>query len=142
MDPWAIWLIVVVFLAIVEVSTINLTTIWFVISGIMSLALSFLTDSFLIQFGVFVVVGVILLLTTKSWLEKTLRHKREDTNAGRVIGLEGVITERITKTEMGEVKVDGKRWTAYANDTIEVGSVVKILDINGVKLKVEQVRGE
>lgn len=142
MEQWVVWLTVVIFLVIIEVATINLTTIWFVISGMIALALTFLTDSFLIQFGVFVTVGVVLLLTTKSWLERTLKPRKEDTNAGRVIGLEGIVTEKITKNEMGEVKVDGKRWTAYASETIEVDSVVNILDINGVKLKVEQVKGE
>lgn len=49
-----------------------------------------------------------------------------------------VVTEEIKKNEPGEVKVDGKRWTAISNKKIKVGEEVKILEIEGVKLKVER----
>jgi membrane protein implicated in regulation of membrane protease activity len=51
--------------------------------------------------------------------------------------MQGIVTEEIRKNEVGEVKVDGKKWSAIADNKIEVGSIVKILKINGVKLKVE-----
>lgn len=142
MEQWYVWLAVIIILAFLEATTINLTTIWFVASGLVALALSFFTDNYIIQFGVFVILGVILLVTTKPILEKTLKAKKEATNVERVIGMEGVVTEKITKNQSGEVKVDGKRWTAYADKAIKEGSVVKILEINGVKLKVEQLEGE
>ena len=37
-----------------------------------------------------------------------------------------------------EVKVDGKLWSAYSDREIKVGSTVKVLSINSVKLKVEE----
>ena len=51
----------------------------------------------------------------------------------------GVVTEEITKNNIGEVKVDGKRWSAIANKKIKVDSTVKVLEIKGVKLIVEEV---
>ena len=56
--------------------------------------------------------------------------------------MEGIVTEKITKNTPGEVKVDGKRWTAVADKVIKENSVVEVLEINGVKLKVEKVEGE
>lgn len=123
-------------MAFIELTTVNLVTIWFVVSGIIALVTSFFTDNTLIQFGVFVILGVIILITTRPIIKKTLKQKIA-TNYDRVIGKQGVVTEKITKNNYGEVKVDGKRWTAFANETIEKGSVVKILEIEGVKLKVE-----
>ena len=67
-----------------------------------------------------------------------MKPKGEKTNLDRVIGMQGIVTEKITKTTPGEVKVDGKKWTAISNKIIEVDSIVKILDIDGVKLKVEK----
>ena len=130
------WLGIVIFLGIMEAITTGLVSIWFVISGLVSLVLSFFVDSFFIQFGVFVALGVILMFTTRKTLSKYL-VKTEKTNLDRVIGMQGVVTEEIEKNGIGEVKVDGKKWSAYADGEIKVDSIVKILKIDGVKLKVE-----
>ena len=132
------WLAIILILGFIEVITTNLVTIWFVASAVVSLILSFFIYEFIIQFSVFVVLGIILLITTRSWLNKIMKPKGEKTNLDRVIGMQGIVTEKITKTTPGEVKVDGKKWTAISNKIIEVDSIVKILDIDGVKLKVEK----
>lgn len=142
MDQWIVWLAIIIILTAIELLSVNLTTIWFVASGVVALGISFLTDNYLIQFGVFVLLGVILVITTKPILVKKLKSKKEATNLDRVIGMEGIVTEKITKRENGEVKVDGKKWTACADKAIKVGETVKVLEINGVKLKVEKVEGE
>ena len=134
-----IWLAVVILLAIVEIISINLTTIWFVISGVLALFLSFIVDNFLIQFAVFVIIGIVLLITTKPYLERILKSRNIKTNLDRVEGMTGIVTEEITKKSFGEVKVDGKLWTAYTDKRIKVNAMVKILKIDGVKLKVEEV---
>lgn len=138
MEQWYVWLAVVILLTIVECTTINLTTIWFVISGILALILSFFVDSSLIQFGVFVMVGVVLLVATRPMLKNAKWQKKESTNLDRVVGMSALVTEKIIKNNLGEVKVDGKRWSAYSDEDIEVGSIVNVLEINGVKLKVER----
>lgn len=131
------WLVVVVILGILEIMTINLVSIWFVISGVVSLVLSFFTDNFIIQFGVFVILGIILMITTRKGLSKFV-STGEKTNLDRIIGSKAYVTETIDKNSIGEVKADGKRWSAVANEKIEAGSIVKILAIDGVKLKVEK----
>lgn len=133
-----VWLGIIILLTIIELLTINLTTIWFVISGILALLLSFVTDNFLIQFGVFVVLGVILLITTRPFFEKFLQVDSEKTNVDRIIGMRGEVTEEIKRNKNGEVKVDGKKWTAYASKKIKVGATVEILKIDGVKLEVKE----
>jgi membrane protein implicated in regulation of membrane protease activity len=133
------WLIIIILLVIVEVMTINLTTIWFVISGLVALLLSFFTDNFFVQFFVFTIGGVILLITTRPILKRIIKENKESTNLDRVIGMNGIVTEQIKKNEVGEVKVDGKRWTAYADEFIDIDSTVKVLKIDGVKIKVEKV---
>ena len=131
-----LWLMIVILLAVVEVMTVNLTTIWFVVSGIVALLLSFVTDNFFIQLAVFVILGIVLLVTTRPLLSKFIRKNDVKTNADRIIGMKGIVTEDISKDNSGEVKVDGKRWTAIANQEFKVDSIVKILEIDGVKLKV------
>lgn len=129
------WFIIVMILTIVEALTINLVSIWFIISGLFALITSFIIDDFLIQFAIFVVLGVLLMLLTRKTLEEKLVRK-EKTNLDRVIGMKGVVTESIDELKVGEVKVDGKSWSAVAKTPIKVGEMVKILKIEGVKLEV------
>ena len=134
-----LWIIVIVILTIIEAITFNLTTIWFVGGGIAALGISFLTDNFVIQFGVFVIVGVLLLATTRKAAVRFLMKNRVPTNADRVINMQGIVTEEIIPTRTGEIKVDGKRWTAFAEERIEEGKIVCVVAIEGVKLKVKEV---
>ena len=133
-----IWLSVIIALTLIEVITVNLVTIWYIASACVALVLSLFIDSFFIQFLVFVILGTILLFTTKDYLLKLINVKNEKTNLDRVIGMSAIVTEEINKNKPGEVKVDGKKWTAIANKKIKVDSTVKVLSIDGVKLKVEE----
>mgnify|MGYP002626528697 CR=1 FL=1 len=133
------WLAVILILGFFEIITVGLVSIWFVISGIVALILSFFIDNFIIQFAVFVILGVVLMVTTRKTLTKMF-VKGEKTNLDRVVGMSGIVTEDINKNEIGEVKVDGKKWSAYSSEKILVGSTIKVLKIDGVKLLVERVK--
>ncbi len=135
---WLLWLCVVILLTILEVITINLVSVWFIASSLVSLFLSFVVDSFYIQFAVFVILGIILMIITRPFLMKKLKRKNVKTNFDRVIGMEGVVTEEISKLKVGEVKVDGKKWSAISDEAIEVNSHVIVEAIEGVKLVVRK----
>ena len=134
-----VWLTIVVLLTIVEAMTVNLTTIWFVISGLVAIGLSFVTDIFLIQFGVFVCLGIVLLIVTKPFVKKFLDSRDAKTNFDRIIGMNGIVIKEINDVDNGEVKVDGKIWTAYSDDSLKVNDKVKVLEISGSKIKVRKV---
>ena len=133
-----IWLSIAITLAIIEMSTINLVSIWYIISSIVAMLISLFTDNIAIQVSVFVLGGTILLILTKNAVKKILPEKTK-TNIDRIIGMEGIVTEKVTKKTSGVVKVDGKYWTAIADETIEENTSVKILEINSTKLKVEKI---
>ena len=132
------WIGMIIVLTIMEILSINLTTIWYVVSAIVALILSFLGVDFIVQFGVFVLLGTILLITTKPMLTRLLSVNEVKTNLDRVIGMEGIVTEKISKFELGEVKVDGKKWSAISDTDIDVGTTIVVLSIDGVKLKVRK----
>lgn len=131
------WLVLVIILIVVEACTCELVTIWFVASGIVALILSLFIDNIFIQTSVFIVLGILLLITTRTILKKFLKVKDEPTNLDRVIGMKGIVTKEISSLNYGEVKVDGKFWTAISDSEFKEGDTVKIIDINGVKLKVK-----
>ena len=134
-----VWLGIVLFLVFIEAATAGLVTIWFVASGIVAMVLSMFIDGYLIQFGVFVLLGVLLLVTTRKSLVKLLGDRKEKTNLDRVVGMTAIVTKEISKNNPGEVKVDGKYWTAVSDKKISIDSTVKVLKIDGVKLSVEEV---
>ena len=138
MEAWITWLIVILILSFVEIITINLVTIWFVASAALALLVSLFIDSFYIQFTVFGVCGLLIMIFTRPLLTKLLKKDKEATNLDRVIGMTGVVTEEISKNSVGEVKVDGKRWSAISQSKINVGDEVIITGIDGVKLKVKK----
>ena len=129
-------------LAIFELITINLVSIWFAIGALASFTVSLVSSDTTLQIAVFVIVSFISLVLTKSFVKKIRTKDPIPTNLDRVIGEIGIVTEEITKLNPGEVKVDGKRWTAVANKKISVGSKVEILSIEGVKLSVKEVKEE
>lgn len=86
------WIITIILLIVLEAISINLTSIWFVISGIVSLILSFFIDSFIIQFSVFVILNVILLITIKPILNNFLKGNNEKTNFDGVVEMKDIVT--------------------------------------------------
>jgi len=139
MDLWIVWLMIIIALSFIEASTVNLVSIWFIASALVSLMMSFFDITFLWQFAVFVILGLILMITTKPILKKWIKPRDIKTNVDRIIGMSGIVTEEIRKNVIGEVKVDGKRWSAISTKKIPVGEEVIIDEIDGVKLKVHKL---
>ncbi len=137
-----IWMVIFIILIFIEMATVGLVSIWFAIGALASFILSFWAENVTIQIGVFVGVSIVALLLTKNFVKKIRGKEVEATNLDRVIGKIGIVTEEITKLEPGEVKVDGKRWSAVATKKIKEGSKVEILSIDGVKLNVKEVKEE
>lgn len=138
----SVWLIVFVALVVFELATVNLVSIWFAVGALASFTVSLFLDDPTVQIGTFVIVSFISLVCTKSVVRKIRKGEPVRTNLDRVIGQIGIVTEDISKLNPGEVKVDGKRWTAISNKKISAGSKVEILSIEGVKLSVKEVKEE
>ena len=60
-----IWLAIVIALGLLEISTVNLVSIWFVISGIAAMIISLFTDNTTLEVSVFVILGIALLPISK-----------------------------------------------------------------------------
>ena len=132
------WFVAFLILLFIELITVNLVTIWFAIGALASLITAFITDSFVIQLIVFLVVSIIALLITKPLMKKFKAFQITPTNSDRVIGKIGDVTKKIEKNKYGEVKIFGNTWTAYSEEEINVGEKVKVLEIEGVKLIVKK----
>lgn len=104
------WILAIIIFLILEVATVNLVTIFFAVGAVFGLLTSIFTDSITIQFLVFFLVSILALIATRPLVKKYLQPKFVKTNYDQVLGKVGVVTSIITPLELGEVKVDGKKW--------------------------------
>ncbi len=135
-----IWLTIFIVTLSLELQTVNLTSIWFSISALVSLILAVFVVSPVIQAIVFLVLSLLLLIATKPFVRKYLDRTKERTNMDRVLGATAIVTKEITPDEFGEVKVLGALWRAVPKemDTFSVGEKVIVEEISGVKLIVKK----
>ncbi len=135
---WIFWLVLVIVLSFVEIATVSLVSIWFVASGIVAMILSFFIEDTAIITTIFILLGIFLLVISRPIVNKLRSKDNEKTNLDRIIGETAIVTEDIKKNVVGEVKVDGKRWSAVSKENCLKGDTVKVLKIDGVKLIVEK----
>ncbi|MDE6470803.1 MAG: NfeD family protein [Eubacterium sp.] len=134
------WAAAILIFGIAEAVTVQLVSIWFLVGAIAALIAALCGASPVIQIIIFIAVSVLALVITRPLVKKYISPKKENTNADRVIGQIGIVTEDIDNINAaGQVKADGKIWTARSidNSIIPVGSEVIVDRIDGVKLIVK-----
>lgn len=131
------WAAAIVVFAVAEGVTAQLVSIWFVVGSVAALIAALCDASPVVQVIIFIAVTVLALVITRPLVKKYIRPKKEYTNADRVIGQVGIVSEDINNiSATGQVKADGKIWTARSSDgsIIPESSEVIIERIEGVKL--------
>lgn len=139
---WQFWLIMAGLCIIIESITVGFFVFWFAIGALISLVVSLFIDNFLIQAIVFVIASSLLILFTKPLVKKFLNSPNtKPTNVYSIIGKEGIVLEDIDSiNSTGKVKVEGELWSAIADENLEKDSKIKVIGIDGVKLKVEKLK--
>ncbi|NLU24579.1 MAG: helix-turn-helix domain-containing protein [Clostridiales bacterium] len=137
-----VWIGAMVVFGIVEALTAGLTSIWFVIGSAAALIVAICGGAIWLQGVVFLLVSAVALIATRPLVEKLMKKDKTATNADRAIGQEARVTEEIDNAvPTGAVYTDGKTWTARSENgqVLEVGTTVRVVHIEGVKLFVEPV---
>lgn len=137
------WLGVMILAAVVEAAVPSLVSVWFVPGGLAALIVSLLGGQLWLQAAVFLAVSAIALALTRPLSKRLLNRRRERTNADRVVGAAGLVTQDVDNVRAtGRVSVMGNSWSARSTQKdgkIEAGSRVRIERIEGVKLLVTPV---
>jgi membrane protein implicated in regulation of membrane protease activity len=137
---YIIWAVAIVVFCVFEAVTAQLVSIWFVLGAVAALISAFFGASFTVQVIVFIVVTILALVITRPLVKKYIHPNKEHTNADKVLGQVGIVVEDINNIQAtGQVKVDGKIWTARTidNSLISKDKEVIIEKIEGVKLIVK-----
>lgn len=136
------WLLIIVVMAIIEIITLGLTTIWFAGGALAAFIASLCGAGMLVQIILFIVVSVVLMAITRPLAVEYFNKDRTKTNAESLIGKTAIVLQGIDNLKaQGLVSVNGQEWTARAlNDTaIPEDARVEIVEISGVKLVVKEI---
>ena len=139
--PW-FWLTLTVAFSLLELAcAFNLITIWFALSSFLMIFISGFTEMldnhirFRLHLGIFLGLSILLFIFTRPIAIKKLKIGKQRTNVDTLIEQEAIVTKEITKFERGEVKIQGKYWTAIAenNGELNEGDTCIIVKFEGVK---------
>ena len=136
-----IWIAAIIIFGVAEAATAGLTSIWFVLGSVAGLIAAVCSAPIWLQVALFFAVSIAALAFTRPLVVKLMKKDIKPTNADRVLGAVGRVTERIDNAlPSGAVYIDGKTWTARSADgeVIEPDAAVRILRMEGVKLIVQK----
>ena len=137
-----IWMGLLLVFGIGEALTVGLTSIWFAAGSLAALIASLAGGNMALQIILFFLVSALSLAAFRPIAQKYIYNKVEATNVDSIIGREVLVTEKISNLQSaGAVNVGGLTWSARSADNSEilVGTLVRILRVEGVKVFVEKI---
>ena len=134
------WLGLFLLAVIFEAATVDFVAIWFAVGSVPAFILAIVGAPFWLQIATFLIITIVLIAFTRPYMMKYFKTNQIKTNAQSVIGKTATVYEEILPNEIGAVKLRGQVWSAMSDSKIEVGTEVRILDIEGVKLIVEAIK--
>jgi len=120
------------------------------IGGIVSMLLGamFLVRSPLtpggVSFGVAFAATLPFAFLTVFLMRLVLKSRKWKTATGgeELMGEEGVVTSALAGGKEGMIRIHGELWSAVSKENVETGGRVRVLRVDGLKLKVEPVAKE
>ncbi|HEY8581837.1 MAG TPA: NfeD family protein [Capillimicrobium sp.] len=142
MDPWVIWIVAAVALAVGEMVTVSFFLGPFAAGALLAAIVALVGGGWVISTVVFLVASILLLLFVRPVAKRHLRQPpalRTGTDA--LIGQQAQVLERIANGEAtGVARIGGEVWTARAFDddrVIEPGEPVHVIQIRGATALVD-----
>lgn len=133
-----IWLGITIVAAVVEAAVPALVSIWFVPGGLAALICALAGGAVWLQIALFLALSCLALVFTRPLAKRLQKPEPVGTNADRVLGAQGVVTEDIDNLlAQGRVSVLGNSWAARSarpQEKIPAGEQVAVERIEGVKL--------
>ena len=112
-----LWLAVGLVSFVVELLTVGLISIWFVLGALVALLLALLDLHIAIQVVAFVVVSLICIFCFRNYWVKHLKDNFIPTNLDAYVGKEVVVFEEINDSaNTGIIKINGQLWSAKSID--------------------------
>jgi membrane protein implicated in regulation of membrane protease activity len=135
MDPWVLWVIAGVILAIGEISTLSLFLGPFALGAFAAAVASAAGAGAVLPWVLLLILSILVLLAVRP-IARAHRQTPAQLRTGTaaLVGQEGFVVESIEGPEnVGRVKIAGEVWTARTldGDPIEAGRHVHVVEIKG-----------
>ena len=132
-----------ILLGIAEMFSLDLILLMLALGALVGMVAVLLGANFAVAAIAAAVSSVACLALVRPTLVKRLHSGPElSLGHGKLVGQQGMVTERITGLEPGRVKVGGEIWSAKPYDdtlAIDPGSTVEVLEIRGATVYVHPV---
>jgi len=139
----AVWLGLAIMLGVAELASMDLILMMLAAGALVGMVVSLVGAGFAVSAIAAAVASVACLALVRPQLVKRLHAGPElSLGHGKLVGQQGVVTERITGLEPGRIKLAGEFWTARPYDetlAIDPGSTVEVLEIRGATAYVHPV---
>ena len=134
-----LWLAAMVIFLIVEIATPGLVFACFAVGALGGAVTSVITDSYLIQLGVFAFLAIVLIPLTRPLAKKITKESPQKTNVDAMVGKSGIVVKAIDPVaEVGQVRVEGQVWQAIASEPIDEGTPIMVDKVQGARLYVSK----
>lgn len=138
-----VWLVALLVFLFVEAQSVTLISLWFAAGALAALIAALCGAELWLQIVLFFAVSIALLASLRPLARKYFTPKITKTNVDSIIGAKGLVTAPIDNiVSQGQVKLGGMEWTARSTsgEIIEVGTLVRVDKIEGVKAFVSPVK--
>lgn len=135
------WGVLFAITAVVEAMSVQLVSIWFSLSALITMFFALTDLSFSTQLLIFFILSVVLLIATRPFVKKVISLKAVSTNYELDIGKTARVTEEINAAAMtGRVILDGVSWQAKSEngEIIPEGHAVIVKNIDSTTLVVAE----
>ena len=132
-----IWIFIAILFVLFELITNTFVLIWFGVASLVAAILNYLGFDLNIQVISFIVIAIVLVLSTRRFANRIYPENEKKVMADRLIGKNAEVFKKVDKNTF-LVRVEGEEWSAHSNDPIEVGDIVKVVGINSIILIIEK----
>ena len=133
-----LWILIAITFIILELVTTSFFLVWFGVGSITAAILNYLGFDIYVQFTSFIIISLVLILSTRKFANKITPENPKKTTAERLIGKNAKVLRKIDDNTF-VVNVAGEEWSAHSNDLIEVNETVKVVGINSIILIIEKI---
>jgi len=135
----AAWFAVAIIALIVEIQTVELVSIWFVVGAFAAMIVSAcVPTNYAAQLITFIVVSVIALIALRPVFSKKVNMKNTDVDViNTMSGYKG-FAETDIDSEGGKVNVNGTSWQAVSESPIQKGKKIIVIREDNLTLVVRE----
>ena len=139
---WA-WIVIAVFFFLTEVFTAGIVLLCFGVGALAAALAAFLGAGLAWQIVVFIVVSVVAVVLAQPFANRVSRPGVQPIAGNRMIGKWAVVLQTVDPlANTGMVRVESERWRAESvtGEQMEVGEVVEVVGVDGVRLQVRATK--